>query len=725
MIAHNMCMIKAAVHHVNPSQTPVIALDQPLFALAKQIKWPLPELSEAQFVIMLGGLHIEMASLKMVGQWLSGSGWAEVMCNTGVATQGVAESFLSASHVTRTRRAHQVTATSLHVLMSKAYSVYQAKLRENEQENLLSKEEWKDALSKKSPQFHYWSKVLNLELICLRLVRALREVHETTKLFSSIALDRCHEQVNAVVKGEGGTVGLTKNPAALSIWTVAGPEISRMVQEFEGGNSWTEENVTHHEQKPAVQNAFSKDVLNTVSSYEELGNPFLEKAWPGQGRTEERLAELKCFPSTSAHFAPQPVVDAVIIDRAVIVQMLQPKTVRTFDEYFSTVFTPYILKHLETAKRVDLVWDVYQDKSLKRSMREERVASILQADEVWVTHGSGKNVRNIAAHAVATSLGRDKALTLPMFRALTGCDILMFFNGRGKRTAWDVWGVFPELTPVLRVLQASPEEITDDCMAVLERFVVFLYDYYLRTIQGKDINRRVVCAAFEMGIGREGVAKLCEILNMPFSISIDTWYNHEEILHAAHNKVTKEQLKANANEVKQVAIDEGTSRNDKSSIVDIPVTFDCTWSKKGLTANHCVGSACKDKPHHLDAVFEEPLLKICERLRGPALLQSCGATKKHDVVREAGLAVGQHTNRASKRRDSGRVKQAVERVQEKHKKYRLARKQAKAKEEELQVRREGTTYEAGGFNDIAPVRASKEKKEQVETVGIDVSSVSM
>ena len=32
-----------------------------------------------------------------------------------------------------------------------------------------------------------------------------------------------------------------------------------------------------------------------------------------------------------------------------------------------------------------------------------------------------------------------------------------------------------------------------------------------RTIQGKDINRRVVYAAFEMGIGREGVAKLCEI----------------------------------------------------------------------------------------------------------------------------------------------------------------------------------------------------------------------
>ena len=81
---------------------------------------------------------------------------------------------------------------------------------------------------------------------------------------------------------------------------------------------------------------------------------------------------LKCLPSTSAHIAPQPVVDAVIIDGAVIVQMLQPKTVRTFDEYFSTVFAPYILKHLETAKRVDPVWDVYQDDSLKRSLREKR-----------------------------------------------------------------------------------------------------------------------------------------------------------------------------------------------------------------------------------------------------------------------------------------------------------------------------------------------------------------
>ena len=73
------------------SQTPVIALDQSLFALAKQIQWIIVEFSEVNLVLMLGGFHMEMASLK----WLCGSGWKEVMCNAGVATQEEAESFLS------------------------------------------------------------------------------------------------------------------------------------------------------------------------------------------------------------------------------------------------------------------------------------------------------------------------------------------------------------------------------------------------------------------------------------------------------------------------------------------------------------------------------------------------------------------------------------------------------------------------------------------------------
>lgn len=104
------------------------------------------------------------------------------------------------------------------------------------------------------------------------------------------------------------------------------------------------------------------------------------------------------------------------------------------------------------------------------------VANALPADEVWVTFGTGKNVHNIPAHTIANSLGADKASALPMFHALTGCDTVSFFARRGKKTAWDAWKVFPELTPVLRVLIGAPNEVTEECMRVLERFVVLLYD---------------------------------------------------------------------------------------------------------------------------------------------------------------------------------------------------------------------------------------------------------
>ena len=65
------------------------------------------------------------------------------------------------------------------------------------------------------------------------------------------------------------------------------------------------------------------------------------------------------------------------------------------------------------------------------------------------------------------------------------------------------------------------------------------------TTQGKEVNRRVVYGAFEMGLWREEIAKLCEVLDMPFSISIDTWYSHEDALLEAHTDVIREELAKN------------------------------------------------------------------------------------------------------------------------------------------------------------------------------------
>ncbi len=73
--AHSMSMIKNIPWIwselllntlINPGQVPVLAADQPLYALAKQIQWSWPStLGEDKFVVMFGGLHIEMATLKV------------------------------------------------------------------------------------------------------------------------------------------------------------------------------------------------------------------------------------------------------------------------------------------------------------------------------------------------------------------------------------------------------------------------------------------------------------------------------------------------------------------------------------------------------------------------------------------------------------------------------------------------------------------------------------
>ena len=109
MIKHGMGVIKKAIDFLNKGQTLVIAYDQPLFALAKLLQWNYKEYyGEKSFVVMMGPLHIEMAALKTIGDWLTDSGWCSALVEAKIALSGMSESFLHASHVPRTRNKHQV-----------------------------------------------------------------------------------------------------------------------------------------------------------------------------------------------------------------------------------------------------------------------------------------------------------------------------------------------------------------------------------------------------------------------------------------------------------------------------------------------------------------------------------------------------------------------------------------------------------------------------------------
>ena len=109
IIRHEMDVIKKSVDFLSAGQNPVIAFNQPLSALAKMVQWNWKEdYGEKRFVIMMGPLHIEMAALKTIGDWLKGSGWCSALVEAEISSAGTAESFLHASHISKTRHAHQV-----------------------------------------------------------------------------------------------------------------------------------------------------------------------------------------------------------------------------------------------------------------------------------------------------------------------------------------------------------------------------------------------------------------------------------------------------------------------------------------------------------------------------------------------------------------------------------------------------------------------------------------
>ena len=106
-------------------------------------------------------------------------------------------------------------------------------------------------------------------------------------------------------------------------------------------------------------------------------------------------------------------------------------------------------------------------------------------DELWLAFGTGKKFRYIAAHELYASLGPEKSRSLPVFHAITGCDTVSAFAGRGKKTAWAVWDAFPEITDAFLFLASAPKEVSVNTMEVIERFVVLFYD---RTSTCTDVN---------------------------------------------------------------------------------------------------------------------------------------------------------------------------------------------------------------------------------------------
>ena len=99
---------------------------------------------------------------------------------------------------------------------------------------------------------------------------------KTKKKFSSMPRDQAHKLNNETMKGSGGAICLTENPAALKRWVVAGPEQARILTEFEKRYHSLDQAGQNHEQGYSTQEMFRKQVINMCDAIETMGNPFMD-----------------------------------------------------------------------------------------------------------------------------------------------------------------------------------------------------------------------------------------------------------------------------------------------------------------------------------------------------------------------------------------------------------------------------------------------------------------
>ena len=137
-----------------------------------------------------------------------------------------------------------------------------------------------------------------------------------------------------------------------------------------------------------------------------------------------------------------------------------------------------IFLHLE-----DAVWHGPNRVSIRTVDTDVVVLAVASAQrldlaELWIAFGVGKNFQFFVAHEIAKVLGCDQCIALPMFHAFTGCDTVSFFGGKGKKTAWDTWKAYKEVTPAFCALAARPTlQTVQEWLGPHEQFVILLYDH--------------------------------------------------------------------------------------------------------------------------------------------------------------------------------------------------------------------------------------------------------
>ena len=266
--------------------------------------------------------------LEIHGQLVDGSGLSELLDVPNLSITGAGNVLTNIPQITSAPYLLQVCLCAEFKALKEVYI---------NSESTLGIQQWMEEMATVNKMFHYWKLIFDFQILILQFVRAQRQnnfllyvlvlkrcmkyifalnhynysrwlgvhVHDLMRLpvtcpqiykeflsgnfvlqktenpFSAMALGQGHEQNNATIKGVGGAIGLLSNDmdSAFRRWEVAGPDVCRLIAEYEDvyGLNTEEVRTKHHEDYPAFQKVFFRDVTNVFNSFKDICNPFDEE----------------------------------------------------------------------------------------------------------------------------------------------------------------------------------------------------------------------------------------------------------------------------------------------------------------------------------------------------------------------------------------------------------------------------------------------------------------
>ena len=129
-----------------------------------------------------------------------------------------------------------------------------------------------------------------------------------------------------------------------------------------------------------------------------------------------------------------------------------------------------------------------------------------------------------------------------------------------------------------------------------------------------DINRRIVIAGLETGIGQTGMQTISDILLLHFHGQNQMWADHTKKILPAAKEFANIVMKEAREKLRKQILEENDQPYDCTTLVEVGVTYDGTWSSRGFTANYGIGFVISaDTGQVLDYEFCSKFCQLCEK----------------------------------------------------------------------------------------------------------------